>query len=190
VAGDRLIPLASIHPADPDAVARVRAVKEAGLKGLKLHPYYQNFDLGSEAIFPLYAAVADAGLILVAHTGFDMAFPHDDRAAPDRVLKVIGRFPNLRFMATHLGAWQDWGSMRKTLLGKPLLMETSLALESLPATEARALLTSHSPDHLMFGTDSPWGDQAEALARLRALDLPPELLRKILGGNAVRVFAD
>jgi predicted TIM-barrel fold metal-dependent hydrolase len=80
--------------------------------------------------------------------------------------------------------------MRKTLLGKPLLMETSLALESLPATEARALLTSHSPDHLMFGTDSPWGDQAEALARLRALDLPPELLRKILGGNAVRVFAD
>jgi predicted TIM-barrel fold metal-dependent hydrolase len=188
IASDRLIPLGSVHPADPDKAGRVRELKDAGMKGIKLHPYYQDFDLMAEALFPLYEAMAEAGLVLVSHTGYDMAFPPDGRAAPDRILRVMERFPGLRFVATHFGAWRDWVTVGRRLVGKPLLMEIALSLEDLPASEARAMLMAHPAECLMFGTDSPWGDQAEAVALLRALDLPAELQEKILWRNAARVF--
>ena len=40
----------------------------------------------------------------------------------------------------------------------------------------------------MFGTDSPWDDQAKALDRLRRLPLEPWELEAILGGNAQRLL--
>ena len=44
-ASGRLHPFASVHPDDQEAVARIDRIVEAGLKGVKLHPYYQDFDL-------------------------------------------------------------------------------------------------------------------------------------------------
>jgi predicted TIM-barrel fold metal-dependent hydrolase len=54
IASDRIVPLASIHPSDPDLVGRVDQVADAGLKGIKLHPYYQEFILDAPAMMPLY----------------------------------------------------------------------------------------------------------------------------------------
>ncbi len=188
VASDRLIPFASIHPADPDAVAHVREVRESGLKGIKLHPYYQDFDLAAAELDPLYEAIDAAGLILISHTGYDMAFPRDQRAAPAKIVSLVSRFPQLRFVATHFGAWQDWDEVERLLIGRPLTLEISLTLEYLPAEVAKRMIWSHPPDRLLFGTDSPWGDQGNAIRRLRALDLDEDLLHKILGGNASGIF--
>lgn len=188
IASDRLIPLASIHPADPGAVAHVGDVKAAGLAGIKLHPYYQDFDLASEQAFPLYEALAAAGLAVVAHTGYDMAFPRDGRADPAKVAAVTARFPTLKFMATHFGGWQNWREVGVHLIGRPISMEISLSLDTLPAEEARAMVLAHPLDRLYFGSDSPWEDQASALDRLRGLGLPQERLQAILWDNAARFF--
>ena len=48
IASERIVPFASVHPADPLAAQQVRAVARAGLRGIKLHPYYQRFDLDEE----------------------------------------------------------------------------------------------------------------------------------------------
>ena len=184
----RLIPLASVHPADPDPVGKVWQIAEAGLKGLKLHPYYQDFDLDEERLFPLYAAVAQAGLVLVSHTGFDVAFPRVRRAEPARVARVLERFPTLKFVATHLGAWQDWGEVRRRLIGRPLYIETSFALEYLPPAEARELLCSHPAERLLWGTDAPWQDQGVSRRLLEALQLDAALLVRIMGANAAALF--
>lgn len=184
VASDRLIPFASVHPADPQAAARVREVAASGLKGIKVHPYYQDFDLASEALDPLYAAAEASDLMLVAHTGFDMAFPRDRRADATRILTVTRKFPRLRFVATHFGAWEDWADVEHRLVGKPILMETSFMIEALPPGVARRMILAHPPDYVLFGTDSPWGDPIEALQRLGDLNLPNELMRKILWENS------
>ncbi len=188
VASERLVPFASIHPADPDIVAHVRAVKDSGLKGLKIHPYYQDFDLTEDALNPFYEEVTAAGLIVIAHTGFDMAFPRDRRASPEKTLAVITRFPELRFVATHLGGWQDWAAVERFLIGKPVMMDLSLALEYLPEEVARRMILRHSANHLLFGSDSPWGEPSEALQLLRALKLDEGLMRKILAENAVQML--
>lgn len=188
ITSDRVIPLASVHPADPQVREHVRMVAEAGLKGIKLHPYYQGFDLGGEAILPVLDAAEASGVLVVSHTGFDMAFPRDRVADPERVCRLIERFPALRFVATHFGGWCDWVEVKRRLIGRPVAMEISLSLERLAREEAREMILAHPESHLMFGTDSPWSDISETLRRLRSLDIPAVRMRRIEGENAVRIF--
>ena len=184
----RLEMLLSIHPDDPEALAHVDQTADEDFQGLKFHPYYQRFVLDDERLFPLYERVAARGLIAVFHTGFDMAYPLDRVADPVRVRRVIDTFPTLKFVATHLGGWRDWDNSRKYLIGQPVYIETSYSLYELPPAEARAMILAHPADRILFGTDSPWADQSEELARWRALGLPEDRLAAALGGNAERLL--
>ena len=188
IASDRLIPLASVHPSDPEAAAKVRLVRQAGLRALKLHPYYQDYDLDEERLFPLYAAIEEEGLVLVSHAGFDVAFPRIRKADPVRLMKVLRLFPRLRIVASHLGGWQDWDAVRHYILGKPIYLELSFSLEYLPAEEVRAMILAHPAEYVLFGTDSPWGNQSEVLAKVRALNLGEDRLARLLGLNAEALF--
>jgi uncharacterized protein len=184
----RIEMLLSIHPADPDALARVDQAADDGFKGLKFHPYYQQFVLDDPRLFPLYERIAARGLFAVFHTGFDIAYPMDRVADPVRVRRVADAIPAFKLVATHLGGWRDWDEARRHLIGQPIFIETSYSLHELPRDDARALLLDHPADRILFGTDSPWHDQAAELARWRALDLPPERLHAALGLNAARLL--
>jgi predicted TIM-barrel fold metal-dependent hydrolase len=188
IASPRIVPLPSIHPKGPDPVGQARQVAEAGLRGIKLHPYYQDFDLDDEALFPLYRALDDLGLFVVFHTGFDFAFPRQRRADPVRVLRVLDRVPSLRLITSHMGAWDDWDEVEKHLLGKPITMDISLSLELLGRERARAMLLAHPPDRILLGTDSPWSSQSETIGLLRSLELDGDLEARILGGNAESIL--
>lgn len=50
------------------------------------------------------------------------------------------------------------------------------------------MVRTFGADHLLFGTDSPWDGQTEALARFRTLPLADEEKNAILGGNAQRLL--
>lgn len=189
IASERIVPLPSIHPLDPEALSRVDEVADAGFAGIKLHPYYQDFDLEDGQVLPLFERVDERGLIVVCHTGFDIAFPRLRRADPARVARLLERVPGLRFVATHLGGWEDWDEVRRHLLGRPMWMEISYSLEVLDPEDARKLLLSHSPDHLLFGTDSPWQDQSQALLRLRRLGAGDALVEAMLCANPARLLA-
>jgi predicted TIM-barrel fold metal-dependent hydrolase len=184
VASPRIVPLPSIHPKDSDPVGQAHRVAEAGLRGIKLHPYYQNFAIDDESLFPLYRALDTLGLFVVCHTGFDFAFPRDRRADPLRILRVLDRVPSLRFIATHMGAWDDWDEVEKHLLGKPITMDISLSIELLGQERARAMLSAHPADRILFGTDSPWSSQSESLRMVRSLELDKEREQRLLSKNA------
>ena len=184
----RLEMLLSIHPDDPEALAHVDETAADGFKGLKFHPYYQKFVLDDERLFPLYERMASRGLIAVFHTGFDIAYPPERICDPVRIRRVIDTFPALKFVATHLGGWRDWENARKYLIGRPVYIETSYCLHEMPVAEARAMILDHPADRILFGTDSPWADQAAELARWRPLNLPADRLAAALGGNAARLL--
>ena len=189
IASPRIVPLPSIHPKGPDPVGQAHQVAEAGLRGIKLHPYYQSFDIDDAALFPLYRALDKLGLLLVCHTGFDFAFSRQRRADPVRILRVLDRVPSLRLITSHMGAWDDWDEVEKHLLGKPITMDISLSLELLGRERARAMLLAHPADRILFGTDSPWSSQSETLDLLRSLELGTGREEQILGKNAAAVLA-
>ncbi len=184
----RIIPFPSVHPADPDAVRKVEQVADAGFVGMKFHPYYQDFDLDEPRMMPIYEALSRHRLITVIHTGFDIAFEWIDRAGPQRILRVLEQVPELRLITTHVGSWQQWDEVERYLLGKPIWMDISVSREFLGEERFRQMLLAHPADYLLFGTDSPWADQADMIAFLESLDLPEVTLNKMLYQNARRLL--
>ncbi len=189
VASERIIPLGSVHPDAADPAADVAKVAAAGLKGIKLHPMYQGFAADERRAWPIYEAAQEAGLILAFHAGGDISFPpDDDRAAPARILCVHRAFPRLRIVAAHLGGWRMWDEVARTLAGTDVYLETSYTFRSATAEQIERVLTRHAPDHILFGTDSPWRDQAVSLEQTRAAFPEEETQRMVLEGNAGRLL--
>jgi predicted TIM-barrel fold metal-dependent hydrolase len=101
IRSDRVIPFPSFHPSDPDVLEHIGRIRAEGFKGIKMHPYYQQFFLDDEKLFPAYERISELGLILVMHTGFDIAFPRIRRCDPRQILNVLTRFPELKMVTTH-----------------------------------------------------------------------------------------
>ena len=57
---DGVIPFVSVHPHTHGAPDMVRAYAEAGVRGIKLHPVMQGFDLTDPDLPPLLEAARDA----------------------------------------------------------------------------------------------------------------------------------
>jgi len=188
IRSDRIVPFPSLHPTDPNFDDRIAEVKSEGFKGVKFHPYYQDFNIDDELLFPLYDKISRENLIVLMHTGFDFAFERTRKADPVKVVRVLEKFPDLKIMASHLGAWDDWAEVEKHLTGKKIYMEISFSLEYLSPETAKKIILSHPRDHIFFGTDSPWADQGKALGLLRNLDLGKEMEDLILRENALKLL--
>ncbi|HOJ32977.1 MAG TPA: TatD family hydrolase [Candidatus Hydrogenedentes bacterium] len=189
IASSRIIPFPSVHPADPEAVQKVFTIASSGFKGIKLHPYYQEFFVDEERVFPLYDALEKANLILLLHTGFDMAFERVRRADPQRILRLVNTFPRLKVVTTHFGAWEDWDEVEKHLLGKPIRTDISYALQFMSPEKAKYLLSAHPAECIFFGTDSPWADQKTVVEFVRSLKLDNKLEQALFFGNAQTLLA-
>ncbi len=188
IKSNRIIPFPSLHPDDPDWEKHIKAIRQAGFLGLKMHPYYQNFDLDQPGLLPLFEAVAREKLILVLHTGFDFAFPRIRKADPQKISRIFQEIPDLLLVTTHLGSWEDWDQVEKHLLGKPVYMEISFSLEYLGIERSRYLITHHPKQYILFGTDSPWADQGACLELFCKLSLPDDRKSLILGENALSLL--
>ncbi len=184
VRSDRVIPFPSLHPDDPDALENVSRIRAEGFKGIKFHPYYQNFSIDEERLLPIYERICRENLIVLMHTGFDLAYERVRIADPPKIVGVIERFPEFKLVTTHLGSWEDWDEVSRLIIGKKIYMEVSYSLHILDRERSRSMLLNHPKDYILFGTDSPWADQGETLELLRGLELGEERERLILRGNA------
>jgi len=184
----RIIPLPSVHPADPDAVGKIGIIKREGFSGIKMHPYYQDFKMDEARMFPIYEKASSENLLLVMHTGFDFAFERVRKADPERILKITSLFPSLRLILTHLGAWEDWEMVEELVAGKRIYMEISFSLEFMEKRKAAAILLKHPEDLVLFGTDSPWTSQENTLRLFRELALGDRLEKMVLRENALSLL--
>jgi predicted TIM-barrel fold metal-dependent hydrolase len=188
IASERIVPFPSLHPSDERFAERISAIKGEGFKGVKFHPYYQEFTIDEERLFPIYEEICTAGLIVVMHTGFDLAFDRVRIADPERIVRIADRFPEMKLVTTHLGAWQDWDEVERLIVGKKIYMELSYALDLLDREQARRIILHHPKEYVLFGSDSPWTDQGQTMRLLRRLDLGEERERAILRENGLRLL--
>jgi uncharacterized protein len=187
MASARIVPFASVHPADQHAVDRLRAVAAAGIRGIKLHPYYQGFEIDEERMAPLYGEAEQLGLVLLMHAGFDIGFPRTRIAEPARIARVAARFPGLKLVCAHFGGWCDWSEVERWLLGRPIALDVATCFHYMRPGQLGDFLLRHPADCILFGSDSPWEDQAEAIEVLRGV-CPRDRLQAILRGNAERLL--
>ncbi|HMA95394.1 MAG TPA: amidohydrolase family protein [Polyangiaceae bacterium] len=184
IKSERIVPLGSVHPRSPNWEAELDAIAEAGLPGIKLHPQYQQFVVDQEELLPIYRRAAQLGLFVLFHAGFDIAFPGNDHASPERLARVHSNVEGLIMVAAHLGGWQAWDDVEKYLVGRDIYLDTSY-LHQLPVAQLVRIFSRHSHDRIVFGSDSPWLSQKDCIGWIRDLPIPPASISKILGTNAL-----
>ncbi len=184
IRSDRILPFPSFIPLAPEAPDRVRRIAAEGFAGFKLHAYYQQFVIDDPRLDPVYAAASETGLVILMHSGFDIAFPRERIADPIRLRNILDRFPKLRIIAAHLGSWQDWDEVERHLVGQDIYFDISTTFDFLEGNQAGRILRQHRSDRLLFGSDSPWVDQLRTVDQLRAVGLDREAEDHLLGANA------
>jgi len=118
-----------------------------------------------------------------------LVFPRERIADPLKIVAVVERVPELKFVVTHFGAWDLWDEVEDMLIGREVYLDLSYALHLLPKARAKAMARAHPEGYLLFGSDSPWAGQREVMAQLSELGLDARLEAKILGENAARLLA-
>lgn len=154
-----IIPFGSLHPKIKNINEEISFMQMNAIRGIKLHPEFQDFYLDDPAVFPMYEALAAAGLIVVFHTGKDPGPFSNDHSLPRSLAKVHREFPSLVIVAGHMGGHQVWDAVEQHLVGLPLYFETSTAPTNFSHQEFVRLCRKHGIERILFGTDTPWYDQ-------------------------------
>jgi len=186
--GGALVSFGSVHPLAPDALDELRRVKALGLKGIKLHPDYQQFYVDDARVFPVYALAGELGLITVFHAGVDVGLFEPVYCPPDRLARALPAFNGGVVIAAHFGGYLQWDGVEKELVGRDVYFDTSYCAGRMPVIQARRIVQNHGANRILFGTDLPWGDPAAELRFVRAFGLSEEDEAKVLGGNAARLL--
>ena len=113
---DVIVPFASVDPARPDALERVRQAAAAGARGFKFHPNLQAFFPNDRSAYPLYEVIAEAGLPALyhsGHSGIGTGVPGGGGfrlkySNPMCLDDVAADFPELQIVLAHPSfPWQD-----------------------------------------------------------------------------------
>jgi len=180
---DLIIGFGSIHAGSLDFAAELERMQTLGLKGVKIHPDFQGFDIDDPRMWPIYEAIGE-NFILLVHVG-DKVFSH---SRPHKLAKVIKAFPRMKVVAAHLGGWSCWDEAKEFLLKKDIYIDTSSTFWCLSKEERVALMRYHGTDRVLFGTDYPIRSHKLELEDFLTLPLRDEEKENILYFNAKQLL--
>jgi predicted TIM-barrel fold metal-dependent hydrolase len=186
---ERIIAFGALHPLVDNAAAEVAYLAANGVKGVKLHPEYQDFYVDDPALDRLYGPLQEAGLVVVFHAGWDPGPFTCDHAPPTAIRRVHERYPAMKIVAAHMGGFMMWEEVRRELAGLPVWLDTSAAADHLGADTFRELVRMHGSGRLLFASDAPWFDMAAARSWVEGIGLGGPETAAILGGNAAQLLA-
>jgi len=180
------IPFGAIHPETENIEEAVSALISSGIKGIKLHPEFQDFYIDAPRYFPLYEALVAAEIRIVFHAGKDPGPFSCDHGLPAGFKNVRKNFPKLKMVAAHMGGWQLWEESYQELCGESLYFDTSAIYGLIDRQLFMRMVKKHGSDFILFGSDSPWFDQGEAFRWIASLPLSDIQKEKIFHLNAER----
>lgn len=183
-----IVAFGSIHPEAPDALAELERIAAAGLKGVKLHPEYQQFYADDEKMKPIYRKISQLGLITIFHAGYDYGFPPPYHCMPEHLARALHWFDS-PVVAAHWGGLDCGSEVIRQLCGANIWFDLSFGYGQLPKPIAQQILDKHGPDKLLFASDMPWHRPEWELRLIDSLELSGPDREKILFRNAQRLLA-
>jgi len=194
-----------MHPDFADWRAELARLARSGVKGVKLHPVYQGVRFDDARYLRILDRCAELGLIVTVHAGRDVGLPDADLVSPRMIADAVRQTDGVTLICAHMGGWRQWDDVERLLTDTGVYLDTAFSLGALTpngdgycrSPEELALLSPEAfvrlvrvfgAERVLFGTDSPWGDQSKDLQQLRALPLTAAEQAAILGGNAMRLL--
>ncbi len=185
---DKIISFGGIHPATDDYKRDVDFVCGLGLKGIKLHPEYQQFEIDDPKMLKIYDYILSKGLIILFHAGYDPAYPPPIHSSPKRFAEISREMQGGVMIAAHLGGQRQWNEVEEYLAGSNMYMDTSMGFNYYPHDRFLRIVEKHGADKILFGTDSPWSRGDEEIKTLKSLPLTDEQKELIFHENAERIL--
>lgn len=179
----------TVHPADPEWKTRMDEVVEYGLKGIKLHPDYQEFYVDDPALFPLCRYAGEKNLLVMLHAGVDPMSPHLVRNTPERMATLLRECPDTTFICAHMGGILMAEEVTRHLLGKRVYLDTSIMAHELLPTELLTMIRTHGAEQILFGSDCPWENPRRTADVIDSLPLSEAEKHLIFHQNAERLLS-
>jgi len=195
---DVAIPFASIDPNRGRMGVREarRLIKDFGVRGFKFHPTVQAFAPNDPVCYPLYEAIAEAGLPALFHsgqTGIGAGMPGGgglrlEYSNPMLLDQVAADFPQLAIVSAHPGVpWQD--EQLAVATHKPNVY-IDLSGWSPKYFEPKLVQYANTllKEKVLFGTDNPVIQPDRWLADFEKLPIKPEVRPLIMKENAMKLL--
>ena len=184
----RLISFGGIHPDSADYKAELREIYNLGLKGVKLHPDYQQVFIDDIRYKRIISYATELGLIISVHAGFDPGYPECTHCTAKRARDMILDVQPEKLVLAHMGGFMQWDDVEEYLVGLPVWFDTAVVFGKIPDEQFIRMVRNHGDDRILFASDSPWADQKTFVQYLQSLPLTGEEKDNIFHYNAVRLL--
>ena len=185
----KLISFGGIHPDSADYKAELREIYHLGLKGVKLHPDYQQVFIDDIRYTRIISYATELGLIISVHAGFDPGYPECTHCTPKRARDMILDVQPEKLVLAHMGGFMQWDDVEEYLVGQPVWFDTAVVFGKIPDEQFIRMVRNHGNDKILFASDSPWADQKEFVKHLQSLPLTGDEKDNIFHNNAVRLLS-
>ena len=182
-----IIPFGSVYPHAENALEELERIKEMGLKGIKLHPEYQQFFVDDPKMKPLYKKISELGLIVVFHAGVDFGYPAPYHATPERLCEAA-KWIDSPMICAHWGSAGMGEDVLKYLCDVPVYFDTAFGYGAMPKIMAQRILEKKGVDKILFGSDTPWHAPSWDIRMIKTLELTPQEEEKVFSGNAIKLL--
>lgn len=187
--GNKLISFAGIHPRCEDIDGKMAEVKSLGIKGVKIHPDYQETFIDDDGYIEILKCAKKYDLIVVTHAGVDDGYlDRPVMCPPDKILKVLEEVDHGKFVLGHYGAHKQWAEVLEKIAGKNVYLDTAFTLHEIEENLFKEILFKHGEDKVLFATDCPWRDIGDDVATLKSYNLSQEIQDKIFYKNAIKLL--
>ena len=192
-----LISFGAIHPDCENFREILNWLSNNGFKGIKLHPVFQKTNIDDMQSLRLIDYASSLGLIILIHAGYDVSFPGCDESSVDRLTTMIQEVKPEKLVLAHMGGWGQWNEVTRILeedYMKNVYLDTSSCVKKLsdkphlPMNKFKKMVTIHDASHILFGSDSPWDDQADAVDLIKQCGFTEKDTEAILGKNAADIL--
>lgn len=183
---DKLIGFGTLHPDFEDIRGEVSRMESLGLRGIKLHPDFQRFNLDDERAFCIYEIAEERGLPILFHIGDS----RQDFSSPERLLNVVKKFPGLIAIGAHLCGWSMWDRGAELFAHSGVYADCSSSLYAMSPGHAVELIRKIGTNRVLWGTDYPMWKAGDELERFAKLPLTEAERKNILGLNALRLLGE
>lgn len=162
----RFIGFGTVHAAMEQLTDEVAYIIEKGLRGIKMHPDFQKFNIDDPNLLPMYEMIQ--GKIPVI---FHMGDQRYDYSHPARLRKILEQFPRLQVIAAHFGGYSMYETAYDILHDKDCIFDISSSLMFMEDGIAEKYINAFGAERMAYGTDYPLWDPVTEVRRFQSLKL-------------------
>ena len=199
-----IINFGGMHPMYEDYRTILKDLADHGIPGIKIHPAFMNIEIDDIRCLRVISYASELGLAVLVHAGVELTTCDHNFCPVKGILRLVEEVTPEKLILAHMGNMVFWKDVEEYLCGAPVWFDSSYSLgkvyrhpqatvapfidHKLNGEDFMRIARKHGTDRILFGSDSPWGDQQIEVNMIRELDFTREELEMIFSGNAQKIL--